>query len=30
MPDAEEEIRQLLYERHHIRLGDPPDFEVQT
>ena len=28
MADAEEEIRQLLYERHHIRMGDPPDFEM--
>ena len=26
IPDAEEEIKQLLYERHHIRLGDPADF----
>ena len=25
-----EEIRQLLYERHHIRPGEPPDFEVQN
>ena len=30
MPDAEEEIRQLLYERHHIRLGDPADFEMHN
>jgi putative ABC transport system permease protein len=30
MSDAEEEIRQLLYERHHIKPGDPPDFEVQN
>jgi putative ABC transport system permease protein len=29
MADAEHEIRQLLYERHNIRPGDPPDFEVQ-
>ncbi len=29
MPDAEEEIKQLLYERHRIRLGDPPDFGIQ-
>ncbi len=28
MPDAEDEIKQLLCERHHIRLGDPPDFEI--
>jgi putative ABC transport system permease protein len=28
IPAAEDEIRQLLYERHHIRPGDPADFEV--
>jgi putative ABC transport system permease protein len=28
MPDAEDEIKQLLCERHRIRLGDPPDFEI--
>jgi putative ABC transport system permease protein len=27
---AEQEIHQLLLERHSIRLGDPPDFEVHT
>ena len=30
MSDAEDEIRQLLYERHHIKPGDPADFEVQN
>jgi putative ABC transport system permease protein len=30
MADAEDEIRQLLYERHHVKPGDPPDFEVQN
>ncbi len=30
MSDAEDEIRQLLCERHHIRPGDTPDFEVQN
>ena len=28
IPIAEEEIKQLLFQRHHIRLGNPPDFEV--
>lgn len=27
---AEHEIRQLLMERHDIRRGDPPDFEIHT
>jgi putative ABC transport system permease protein len=26
IPNAKEEIKQLLYERHRIRLGDPADF----
>lgn len=30
MEQAEQQIRGLLTERHHIRRGDPPDFEVQT
>ncbi len=30
MSEAESEIRQLLYERHRIKPGDPPDFEVQN
>jgi putative ABC transport system permease protein len=30
MDQAEYEIRQLLMERHRIRHGDPPDFEVHT
>ena len=30
MAEAEHEIRQLLFERHEIRLGDQPDFEVQN
>jgi len=30
MDEAEHEIRQLLFERHKIPPGDPPDFEVQT
>jgi len=30
MADAESEIRQLLYGRHHIHPGDPPDFEVKN
>ena len=29
MAEAQHEIRQLLYERHHIRPGEPADFEVQ-
>ncbi|NQT17701.1 MAG: ABC transporter permease, partial [Planctomycetes bacterium] len=28
--EAEDEIRQLLYERHKILPGDPPDFAVQN
>jgi putative ABC transport system permease protein len=28
--DAEHEMRQLLYERHHVGPGDMPDFEVQS
>lgn len=30
MPDAENEINQLLLERHHINTGEPPDFDVQN
>lgn len=30
MKDAEHEIRQLLYERHRIPPGEPPDFNVQN
>ena len=30
MTDAENEIRQLLYERHRIPPGEPADFEVQN
>ncbi|MFH1923781.1 MAG: ABC transporter permease [Planctomycetota bacterium] len=30
MAEAEHEIKQLLFERHQIRLGDPADFEVQN
>ena len=30
MAAAEHEIEQLLLERHHIRLGDAPDFRVQN
>jgi putative ABC transport system permease protein len=30
MSDAQEEITQLLNERHHIRPGDSADFEVQS
>jgi len=30
MKDAENEINQLLYERHHIAPGEPPDFNVQN
>jgi putative ABC transport system permease protein len=30
MSRAENEIRQLLYERHHIPVGEPPDFFVQN
>jgi putative ABC transport system permease protein len=30
MTDAESEIRQLLYERHHIPPGEPADFEVKN
>jgi putative ABC transport system permease protein len=30
MSDAESEIRQLLFERHRIPPGDPPDFDVQN
>jgi putative ABC transport system permease protein len=30
MPDAENEIRQLLLERHRITPGEPPDFFVQN
>ena len=30
MAEAEHEIRQLLFERHQIRPGDPPDFDVQN
>ncbi len=30
MTDAENEIRQLLYERHRIRPGESPDFEVKN
>ncbi len=29
MAQAEHEIKQLLFERHRINPGDPPDFEVQ-
>jgi putative ABC transport system permease protein len=29
IPEAEEEIKQLLYERHRIRMGDPADFEMR-
>jgi putative ABC transport system permease protein len=30
MAEAENEIRQILYERHHIRPGESPDFEVKN
>ncbi len=30
MKDAEQEIRQLLADRHRIRPGDQPDFDVQN
>jgi putative ABC transport system permease protein len=30
MVDAENEIRQLLFERHHIQPGESPDFEVKN
>ena len=30
MNDAEKEIRQLLFERHHIPPGDPADFDVKN
>lgn len=30
MTDAEQEIRNLLSERHHISPGQPPDFQVQN
>ncbi len=30
MSEAEHDMRQLLYERHRINPGDPPDFEVQN
>jgi putative ABC transport system permease protein len=30
MSRAEEEIKQLLYERHRIPPGEPPDFNVQN
>jgi putative ABC transport system permease protein len=30
MAEAEHEVKQLLYERHRIRPGSPPDFEVQN
>jgi putative ABC transport system permease protein len=30
MSKAEGEIRQLLFERHHIPIGEAPDFEVQN
>jgi len=30
MDEAEDEIKQLLYERHHIAPGHPPDFDVQS
>ncbi len=30
MPEAEQEIRQLLFERHRIHLGGTPDFEVKN
>ncbi|MFV1968664.1 MAG: ABC transporter permease [Pirellulaceae bacterium] len=30
MSEAESEINQLLFERHHIPIGEPPDFEVQN
>jgi len=30
MAEAEREMRQLLYERHRIHPGDPPDFDVQN
>ncbi len=30
MTDAENQIRQLLLERHRIAPGDPPDFQVQN
>ncbi|NQU22543.1 MAG: ABC transporter permease [Candidatus Nealsonbacteria bacterium] len=30
MPDAEHEIRQLLFERHNIPPGEPADFEVKS
>jgi putative ABC transport system permease protein len=29
IPDAEEEIKQLLYERHRIHIGDPADFGMK-
>ena len=29
IPDAEDEVKQLLYERHRIRMGDPADFGMQ-
>jgi len=29
MTEAQHEIRQLLFERHHIPLGEPADFEVK-
>ena len=30
MAQAEHEIRQLLFERHQIPPGDPPDFDIQS
>ncbi|HLW64822.1 MAG TPA: ABC transporter permease [Gemmataceae bacterium] len=30
MAQAEDEVRQLLYERHRIPPGDPADFEIQN
>lgn len=30
MDDATSEIRELLQERHRVKKGDPPDFEVQS
>ncbi len=30
MSDAQAEITQLLFERHHIAPGEPPDFDVQN
>jgi ABC-type antimicrobial peptide transport system permease subunit len=30
MAEAQHDIQQLLVERHNVRRGDPPDFEVHT